>query len=872
MRAPFVVRLRALVNRRAADGELDEELRYHLERETERNIANGMSPLNARDAARRTMGNLSVAADHARDAWRWQLLEELWQDATYAVRTCRRAPSFVFTVVGTIGLGLGLLVIAFTLFDAYVLRPAAVRDPDSLYDFSWHSRDGQSRTFSWPQYRALGSPADFANPFAYVNLIGRMRGHPALGQLVSGNYFQCLGVPAALGRVLQPEDADVPGGSPVVVLSHDTWVSQFGGDSAALGSTVALNGVNLRVVGVMPATFAGLESVPEQFWAPITMIGALNPSRDLFGAKPAAPLRIVGRIPAGVSVDRARAQLLAWLVSATSNEQPMRRAHDVVLVTRRTSIPLTPETMAAFSPLALAFVLVMLIACANIANVMLARGIARQREIGVRLALGAARGRLVRQLLTESALLSVPAAIVGFLVSRGGVWLGVYVMFAATPPAYRPYIRIMPLVPDTRIVIFTMLSGVVAAVLFGLAPALQATRPSVVRATRGDFDSSLRPSKLRSVLVVGQIASSALLLISAAVLLHAARDTTAVSPGIRTRNVVQLQFVDRGRSEAVRALRASPGVTMVAGSERSPLDGLFRDIDVGPAGMPVSRAKFNIVSPDYFATLDLRVIRGRTFTDDEARARAPVAVVSEAMSRALWPAGDAIGQRLVMPSGSATPPGLTPYRDATVVGVVANAVPGFIVGRATTPVVYYPEPVDAAGASVIARTVGDAEASRVAIERVLDSNDSVAVQEVHTLEAALAVQVYPFKISYWIASVIGGVALLLTITGVYGVLSYMVAQRTREFGVRLALGATPAGVIGLALRQLARLGVVGLASGAVLALLASTALASVLDLIDTYSLSGYVIGLGVVFASCLCAAYVPARRAASVNPVEALRS
>jgi predicted permease len=514
----------------------------------------------------------------------------------------------------------------------------------------------------------------------------------------------------------------------------------------------------------------------------------------------------------------------------------------------------------------------MVIACANVANVMLARGMARQREIGVRLALGAARGRLVRQLLTESALLSVPSALIGYLLSRGGVWLGVYLMFAATPPAYRPYIRLMPLAPDTRIVMFTMLSGVVAAVLFGLAPALQATRPSIVHATRGDFDSQLRPSKMRSVLVVAQIASSALLLICAGVLLRVARETRAVSPGIRTRNIVQLLFLDRARGEAIRALRASPGVTMVASGDRSPLDGTFTNVDVGPLGRPVSPAKFNLVSPDYFATLDLHMIRGRAFTDDEARARAPVAVVSEAMSRALWPEGDAIGQHLVMPVTSADRLRLGPYRDAIVVGVVANAAPGSIVVPATTPVIYYPQPVDAAGAAVLARTAADAETSRAAIERMLDANDSVAVQEVHTLDASLAVQVYPFTTAYWIASFIGGVALLLTVTGVYGVLSYIVAQRTREFGVRLALGAMPAGVIGLALRQLARLALVGLACGAFLALLVSRAVASMLELIDTYSLAGYAIGLGVVFAACLCAAYVPARRAATVNPVDALRA
>jgi len=872
---PFVsvfTRLKALVLRRAADAELDEELRYHVEREAERNIASGMTPAAARDAARRAFGNMSVVTEQARDAMRWTLVEELGQDVAYAIRTCRRAPTFVFTVVATIGLGLGLLTTAFTIFDAYVLRPIAVRDPGSLYDMAWRSKNGDWHRFTWAQYRSLKERNIVGQPFAYTNFQVQFHGQPAIGQLVTADYFRTLGVPAALGRTLQPEDSDVPGAGAVIVLAYDTWQTMFGADSSVVGARVVLNGISLRVVGVAQKGFGGLESVPFEFWAPITMIGLLDPSRDIFVPKPVDALRIIGRIRPGESVDQAKAELLAWLRSTTADRPPPQGAVDVVLASRATSIPLTPEAVAVFSPIAIAFLLVMLIACANVANVMLARGMARQREIGIRLAMGAGRARLIRQLLTESVVLSVPSALAGYLVSRAAINAGLYLMFATTPVSYRAYLRPMPLTPDTRVVVFMMAAAVIAAVAFGLAPALQATRPSVVQATRGDFDSNLRPSKMRNGLVIAQITASVLLLICAGVLLRAARSTQNASPGIRVQNIVQVELLDRGRTRVIEDLRRASLVRYLASASSPPLDGIFPDLYAGPGGASPTRIKFNIVSPEYFATLDLGTMRGRLFSVDEARGRAPVVIVSDATARTLWPGRDAIGQELVLSDATLEQARLARYHRATVVGVVPNVRAGWIGLPADLPVVYYPRPDDAPGSTLMVRTVGDAEQGRIALERLLAATDSVAVREIHTGEASLAVQVYPFKISYWIASLIGGIALLLTLTGVYGVLSYLVAQRTREFGVRMALGASPGTLIGLVLRQVVRLSFVGIAVGGLLALGLSRIFGSVLYVIDTSDPAGYVVGVGLVFGSCLFAAYVPSRRAAMVNPVDALRA
>lgn len=872
MLAGLIVRLRALVFRRSADAEIDEELAYHLERETKRNLARGMSPADARTTARRAAGNLTTAAEEARDAARWPLLEEARQDVAYALRTFRRAPTFVATVVATIGLGLGLLATAFTLFDVYVLRPPAVRDPHSLYDTSWHSRDGSWRKFTWPQFVQLRqSRTAFADEFAYSNFIMRLRGEPAFGQLVSGNYFDVLGVRAALGRTLRPGDSAVPGTGRVIVLSHDVWETRFGGDSAVIGSTIVVNATRLTVVGVAPPGFGGLESVPLEFWIPITMAGVLDSTRDIFSPAMKADVRAVGRLRPGETAERAAAELAALLRPSTENDPKPKQLRDVLLVDQGNPIPINTETVAAMAPLAAAFVLVMLIACANVANVMLARGMARQREIGIRLALGAARGRLIRQLLTESLLLAVPSAVAGYLVSRATINLGLTAMFASVPEEYRAFVRPMALTPDARIVAFTMAAAVLAALAFGLAPAIQATRPSVVHATRGDFDSHLRPSRLRGALIIGQIMMSVVLLITAGVLLHAARETRRLSPGMRTRNLVQIDMLDRGRDHAVDLLHTIHTIRALASAAWPPLDGIYPDADVGPNPARPIPAKVNVVSADYFTALDLPPLRGRVFSTDEAESIVPVAIVSQSAARRFWPAGDAIGQHVYM---GTTPRdrGFTRFREATVVGVVPDVTPGWIGMAPTTPVVYYPQPLRAAGSILIARVSTDERVARAAIDSALSSDDSIAYTNVHTMQTSLGLQRYPFFAAYWVASLVGGLALLLTLIGVYGVLSYVVAQRRREFGVRLALGASPRRLVGLVLGQLMRLSLVGAGAGVLVAALAAAFAGSIFDALDTRDPVGFAIGLGVVLGSCVCAAIVPSRRAAAVNPVDALRS
>jgi predicted permease len=874
MLSGVLLRLRALVFRRRVDAELDEEMRYHIEREVERNVANGMTADDARASAQRAFGNLTVATEAARDAWRWRWLEEARQDARYAARLLKRAPAFVATVTLTIGLGLGLLVTVFTLFNAYVLRPLAVRDPSALFEVGWHSRDRAWHVFTRDQIERLrASDIGFSQMFSYENLFTRIAGRPMIGQLVSGNYFDMLGVAPAIGRLLTPSDDAVRGSGAVIVLSYDTWRTQFGGDSNIVNRRITVSGVPLTVIGVARRGFGGLSSWPFQFWAPSSMSDPLHGwTRIGQILKGPESLHLVGRVAPRSSPPLVRAKAETWLARETAERPLASRSLSVLIEERGTSMPLTPEVWALFAPVIFAFGLVMLTACVNVANLMLARGLARQREIGIRLALGADRARLVRQLLGESIVLSLPAAGFAFVLSRVAIGVGTRLMYSTVPAEYAAYLRPVELSADLHVALFVIGGAIVAAITFGLAPALQATRPDIVRASRGDFDARLRPSRPREALVIAQVTASALLLISAAVLLGAARQFEHIDPGVVAANVVQTEVLERSRDKVLAQLDREPGIAATATSMAFPLDGILPGIRVNTATDSGVRAAFNLVSPTYFETLRLGVIQGRTFSESEAALSTPVTIVSASTARRLWPSQNPIGQEIRLTEPPAAAPRLAAARVYQVIGVVRDASPGWIGLGAHDPELYFPQPRNAHGAAILVRATGDADAARDRLDRALESADPGSVQETHTLESSLAVQAYPFRAAYWVAAGVGIIALCMTVTGVYGMLGYVVAQRRKEFGIRLALGAPRGRLVGFVLAQSLRSSIIGTVAGTLLAFGAARFIASVVGGIDAYDAFGYVVGVGVVLVACVTAAYLPSRRVAQVNPVEALRA
>ncbi len=852
MFASLRARLRALVSRQSADAELDEELRYHLDRETERNVATGMSLHAARDAARRAFGNPTVHAERARDTARWRWADELAQDLSYAIRTFRRAPTFVLGVVCTIGLGLGLLTTAFTLFDAYVLRPLSVREPGLLYE----SNEG----LTWPQYRRLDAGNRvFTDVIGSQQLFARVRGRSMFGELVTGNYFDVLGVSPALGRTLIADDASVPSAGRAIVLSYDAWRSTFGGDSSVIGNTLLVDGISMRIVGVARRGFNGLGPVPMRFWAPITM-HALSDSSFV---------RLTGHIRPELTEQRAAAELRNWMMANATDPDRSQNLR-LTLTPMGTAVPIDQGVVVVFAPVAAAFVLVMLIACANVANMMLARGVARQREIGIRLALGAGRARLIRQLLTEAIVLAVPSAAMAFVVSRITVRAGSWALFATMPEFLVNRFHMQPLQADWRIALFMTAVAVGAALAFGALPAVQATRPSVVRATRGDFDAPVRKSTLRAMLLVVQIGVSVLLLVCAGILLRGSQRLSRVDARIRTNNIVEIAMRDTILPQVLRRLYEEATVRNVASAKNSPLDGAFGFVLAGADSASAQPIHSNKVSSAYFSLLRLPLVRGRTFTADEARARAPVVVISEAAAQAFWRGADPVGRTVVIADFGMR--GLDARRRATVIGVVRNAYPGFIGHIRDWSVVYVPQPIDARSSTLLVDVTGDEHAARIRLDTAIASVDSGAVTEIHTLDDALDLGAYSYRLFDGISWIVGAVALLITLTGVYGVLSYVVAQRTRELGIRAALGAQPGALVTLVMRDVRRVTIVGLLAGIGLALIVSRLFAAVLVSVEVYDALGYAIGIGAVLLSCAVAAYVPARRASSVDPVDALRA
>jgi predicted permease len=868
----LLVRLRALFGRGAAERELNDELAYHLERDTARREALGESPREARAAALRAFGNVTLHQEQMRDAWGWPWIAQLRQDVGYTLRGMRRTPAFALTVIGTIALALGLNTTAFTIFNTYVLRPIAVRDPGALYELTLQTPTGAIATrFSWASFVDLREqPTPFSEVFAYRVVIGRMQGSAAAGQAVSGNYFQVLGLRPMLGRGIVPDDDLAPGTGPVMVLGYDTWRARFGADSGIIGRRVLVDGQRLEVIGVMPPTFNG-ETVAVDFWTPLSELGLLQPSTDVLGPTASGWVGIVGRLQPRVTPERAGEMLTRWSRAHTRDSTSR-----VALWSKATMVPLNAEVLAVLTPIIAAFVLVLLIACANVANMMLARGMARQREIGIRLSLGAGRGRLVRQLLTESIVLSIPAALLGFALSRLTINRGVGAMFASLPPEFAALIHVLPLTPDLRVFTFMLVAAMLSAVFFGLAPAVQTTRPSVVQATRGDLDTPKRSSALRNGLVIAQITVCALLLIVAGLFLRGARGLEQLNTGVRAQGVVELMVSDLARARVLEQLRRLPEIQTLAAAATAPFDGIFTRAMFATsleAGARQVMGGYNQVTPSYFGTLDITVVRGRAFSENEARSGAPVVVVSEGAAAALWPGKDPLGATLFAPLDRAgvRPGPLSRFREATVIGVARNTVPGYVGMPLTWPVLYYPLSLEAGGTSILVRVHGDAERGRAALDAHLTATDSGAVKQIHTLEDARAVQLYPFRAAYWVSSVLGSIALLLTVTGVYGVLAYVVQQRTREIGVRMALGATAVGVVGLVLRQLSSLAAVGIALGGTLALGVSFLAAAFVPDFDAFDPLGYAMGAVAVLLACLAAAIVPSRRAATVQPVTALR-
>ena len=807
---------------------------------------------------------------------RWIAFDQLVHDLRYAWRGLWKSRTFAATTVLTLAVGLALVTVVFTVFDAYVLRPFAVRDPYRLHVLGWEAKDAQGWRFSLPEFEELKGRTDLFDDVSAERTQFVLSGKRQLyAGFVSGNYFDMLGVRVSQGRPLADIDVTA-GGNAVAVLSDDAWARLYNRDPGAIGRTIELNRQVVVIVGVMRPEFSGLDDSPRDLWVPLTLSG---PIANVDPFSPSRPREVVltARLRRGVTAPQAQGALGAFM-SAVSGRAEGVRASVLLLAT---PAPFSLELIALLAPVFVAFGLVLAAACANVSNVMLARANARHREIGVRLSLGASRGRLVQLLLTEGLVIATLAAMAGLALAALVLKAGLAVFVAMMPPSVAALIRIVPLDFDYRVLLFATGSAAATTLMFALLPALQATGGTLTHALRGEAGASVRTSTLRNVLVAAQVTVSLVILIAAATFVRNGRHLTAIDLGLQTEGVVSVNDHTRGPSligAAARALAADARVEAVAVTAVNPLFEQSRQTLVTPEGAEVAMTtRYTFVSPEYFPILGIPILRGRTFRADEATSEAHVAVISAATARAFWPGLDPIGRTLrVGHDDSRDGAPLAGYSNVVVVGIARDVVSGFVYDGVDRAHLYLPtSPAGPHAAALLVRGRVPSTFRRDALPGILERvhADPFAFEAL-PLSEVLALQMFPLRIASWIGVLLGGIAIVLSVSGLYGVLTYTLSARTREIGIRMALGATSGRVLRLVMRQCVRLSAWGVLAGLAIAFVAMKILSSVIEMrnVSVLDAGAFAVATGVVAAAAALAAYIPARRATRIIPAQALRA
>jgi predicted permease len=863
--------------------QLDDEIHEHIETETQDNIARGMSPEEARYAALRKFGNVTRVKEETREVWSSVWLEQLLQDVRFALRMLRKSPGFTGVAIFTLALGIGANSAMFSVVNGILLRSLPFKEPSRLVTvLDTKPSKGVDWLFVSPNRfeEWVRRNTTFDQIAAAENCFFKLESNGALillqGGCATASFFPMLGVQPFLGRLFTPEE-DLPGGNPVVVLSYGCWKEKFGGDPAAIGKTIrrTANDAEFTIIGVLPADF---KFATEDFalWAPINTDPNYR-SRDDHN------LLVFARLKDGVTLPQAQAQMdgvaqqLASEYPTTSagwgiTVRPLQRFYSSVRNIRQTLWVLLA---------AVGFLL--LIACANVANLLLARATVRRKEIAVRLAVGATRPRLVQQLMTESLLLGVMGGATGFLLAR----LAFKSMMAIAPyiPSFRPNAIQM----DNEVLAFATVISVVASMAFGLTPALRTSRLDLNdalrdagRGTRG----SRRDRLTRSLLVTSEIALAVVLVGGAGLLIESYRNLQTDRLGFNPNNILVSTFccLDEAHyrtpsdtsayyMQLFERLRELPGVESVSGTDDLPLRqfqgaGSAFEVQGRPAAEPGSEptADFFLVEPRYFETMQIPLLRGRSFTDHDNEHGASVVLINKSLAERLWPDQDPIGQQLRPVVGDPSP------RWYRIIGVVADAKQRGL-GTEQRSTIYRTIYQSAARYTfVLVRAHPDPLSMAAAVKNTIASLDrGLAFGVVQTLDQQLAQSVSTQRFSMTLLALFGGLALSLAAIGVYGVTAYTAAQRTHEVGVRRALGAQPADIVKLVLSEGLRLGLVGVVVGIACALALTRVMRNLLygvsatDPITFFAVSAVLVG--VALAAC----YLPARRAARVDPIVALR-
>ena len=870
------------------DDDFHAEIQAHLDLEAEHLAADGANPAEARQTARRAFGNVGLVEERYYESSRWVWLEQVRQDVRYAVRTLWRSRTFVASTVLTLAIALSLVTVIFAVFNAYVLSPLSIPDPYRVYQLAWQMpADDAGALFTWREYQAFRDRRDVlegaaAHRFQMLSANGR----PLYAAFVSGNYFDTLRPRLQLGRALAEFDTTAPGGAPVAVLSDPGWAALFDRDPNVLGRRIELHGQQFEIVGVTRPEFSGMDDAPLDLWLPITMLQA-TAGTDLFGASQPRELTIFARLRRDVTAqqaDDALSTMMADAAAATRAERSTKREEvRAAIRSRATRNPLSFGLIVILSPIFAAFALVLVAACANVSSVMLARAMNRQREIGIRLSVGASRGRIVRQLLTEAGIVAILSGALGLAIARFVLPAGRWVFFRTLPSTVAELARVVPLEVDLRVFVFALAIAAVATTLCALVPALQATRLQLTSALRGEFAPRLRSGVLRNVLVIGQVTVSLILLIAAATLARNGVTIASTDLGYDVRGIYSINQRGDGASlipRAAEVLAREPGVEAIAVTSSNPLFGGAGSIGaVAAEGGGTIRTAYLFVSPDYFPLLRIPLLRGRPFSEAESHAEAGVGIISARTARAFWGDADPVGRVLKFePSADSHADAVARYRDITVIGVAKDVVTATPYEGIDPAIVYLPTSRTGSHAgALLARVAVDNAAQRTVLRESLERvGVNRAALEVISLAEITNILLYPLRVASWIGSLLGLIALALSVSGLYGLLTYVLAQRTREIGIRMALGATAARVVQMIVRQSARVVAIGAGAGLALSYAALRVLAVALPLelgnVSLFDAWSFAIAIGLVGVAALVASYFPARRATLVDPHTTLRS
>jgi putative ABC transport system permease protein len=881
----FAARVRALFGREAVIRDIDEEMRLHVELETEANVGRGMPPEEARRAAMRSFGNYDSVRDSAYGVRGGGVMETFLQDIRYGARVLAKHKAFTAVAVVTLALGIGANTAIFSVVNELLLRPLPYKDAERLVMLWEVSPEGRHQNntsranfTAWREqsksYEGVAAFSDWR-----INLTGTGDPEEIAAQLATPNLFRVLGVAPLLGRTLTDEDGQ-PHAPNVAVLGYGIWQRKFGGDRSIVGKTITLNGAPVTVVGVMPANFEwnvmskSGTGRPAEMWIPLPM-----PTGDAEGAAHGRFLLVVARLKPGVTREQAEAELKTVESRLADAEPRYNKNYSAEVIPVREQF--FGSVRYALWILLGAVGLVLLIACANVANLLLSRAAAREREIALRTALGARRSRIVRQLLTESILLALCGSLLGLALA----WWGIKALVAISP---RDLINLEGVGLNLTVLGWTLAVSLLTGVIFGLAPALEATRVDLNDALKeggkGAGGQSARSRGLRSVLVVAEVALALVLLASAGLLVRSFMRLQRIDTGFNTENVLTMvvrlpgskykedpQYVAFFR-RAEEQLRALPGVRGVGIVNYLPLygglgSGTGFTIEGRPAPPPGQGPSTNVRVADagYFPAMDIPLLRGRRFTDAEDSEPRHVVIISESLAKEYFPNEDPLGKRIDVDMFD------TP-RLTEIVGVVGDARYDSLTDP-PQPTVYFPESeLTYAFMTFTIRTTGDPSEMAPAARRVISSLDpDQPVSDVRTMRQVMSERIARARFNTLLLGLFAGLATLLAAVGIFGVMNYAVTLRTREIGLRMALGAQPGRVLMLILRQGLLLTLAGIAAGLLGALALTRLMSSLLygvDATDPLTFAAIVVLLGVV---SLVACYIPARRATRVDPLVALR-